>query len=96
MSASIYRIVYTLGGERCTKMEIAKVFRSGNSQAVRLPKEFRLREDRVYVRRLGDAILLLPYGDPWRSLLNGLDLFSDDFMVTRELGEVEEREHPFE
>ena len=77
-------------------MEIAKVFRSGNSQAVRLPKEFRFREDRVYVRRLGDAVVLLPYGDPWRSLLDGLHLFSDDFMATREQGEVEEREKPFE
>lgn len=77
-------------------METAKVFRSGNSQAVRLPKEFRFREDRVYVRRLGDAVVLLPYSDPWRAMLNGLNLFSDDFMVVREQGEVEERERPFE
>jgi len=72
------------------------VFHSGNSQAVRLPKEFRFREDRVYVRRLGDAVILLPYSDPWRSLLDAVDLFSDDFMRTREQGEVEEREEPFE
>ena len=77
-------------------METAKVFRSGNSQAVRLPKEFRFDEDRVYVRRLGDAVILLPYGDPWHSLLDGLDKFSDDFMQTREQGEIEEREKPFE
>jgi antitoxin VapB len=77
-------------------METARVFRSGNSQAVRLPKEFRFREDRVYVRRLGDAVILLPYSDPWRSLIDGLARFSDDFMATREQGEVEEREQPFE
>jgi len=77
-------------------METARVFHSGNSQAVRLPKEFRFREDRVYVRRLGDAVILLPYSDPWRSLLDGIHLFSDDFMQTRVQGEVEEREKPFE
>jgi antitoxin VapB len=76
------------------EVETAKVFRSGNSQAVRLPKEFRFRDDRVYVRRLGDAIVLLPYGDPWRSLLDGVTRFSDDFMATRAQGEAEERE-PF-
>jgi antitoxin VapB len=77
-------------------METAKVFRSGNSQAVRLPKEFRFGEDRVYVRRLGNAIVLLPYGDPWRPLLDGVTRFSDDFMQAREQGQVEEREQPFE
>jgi antitoxin VapB len=77
-------------------METAKVFRSGNSQAVRLPREFRFHEDCVYVRRLGDAIVLLPYSDPWRSLLDGINLFSDDFMQTRVQGEVEEREKLFE
>jgi hypothetical protein len=38
----------------------------------------------------------LPYSDPWRSLLDGINLFSDDFMQTRVQGEVEEREKPFE
>jgi antitoxin VapB len=77
-------------------VETARVFQSGNSQAVRLPKEFRFREDRVYVRWLGGAVILLPYSDPWRSLLDGLHLFSDDFMTTREQGKVEAREKPFE
>jgi len=80
----------------CVEVETAKVFHSGNSQAVRLPKEFRFREDRVYVRRLGNAIVLLPYGDPWRSLIDGVTHFSDDFMAAREQGEVDEREKPFE
>jgi antitoxin VapB len=77
-------------------METAKLFYSGNSQAVRLPKEFRFTEDRVYIKRLGNAVVLLPYGDPWRALLDGIDLFSDDFMQTRRQGEAEERERLFE
>jgi antitoxin VapB len=77
-------------------METTKLFYSGNSQAVRLPKEFRFSDDRVYIRRLGNAVVLLPYGDPWRVLLDGLTLFSDDFMQPRTQGEAEEREKPFE
>lgn len=48
----------------------AKVFQSGNSQAVRLPKEFRLDVDQVEVIREGDAIILRPASPdqaPWAS-----------------------------
>jgi antitoxin VapB len=39
-------------------MGTAKVFRSGNSQAVRLPKEFRFRTKEVEVFRRGDEVVL--------------------------------------
>jgi antitoxin VapB len=77
-------------------METAKIFYSGNSQAVRLPREYRFTEDRVYIKRLGEGVILLPFSDPWRSLLEGLDLFSADFMETRSQGETETREQAFE
>jgi antitoxin VapB len=39
-------------------MAVAKVFKSGNSQAVRLPKEFRLSSDEVEIFRRGDELVL--------------------------------------
>jgi antitoxin VapB len=39
-------------------MMTAKVFKSGNSQAVRLPKEFRLSGDEVEIFRRGDELVL--------------------------------------
>lgn len=45
-------------------MAIAKVFMSGNSQAVRLPKEFRLEADEVEVSRHGQSLLLTPSSKP--------------------------------
>lgn len=39
---------------------VAKVFRNGRSQAVRLPKEFRFDGDSVRVRRVADGVLLEP------------------------------------
>ena len=77
-------------------METAKLFYSGNSQAVRLPREFRFTADRVYIKRMGNAVVLLPVGDPWRTLLDGLDLFSEDFMAERAQGVAEAREQAFE
>jgi antitoxin VapB len=42
----------------------AKVFWTGRSQAVRLPKEFRFTSDAVSVRREGNAVILEPI-DEW-------------------------------
>jgi antitoxin VapB len=41
-------------------MKTAKIFKHGNGQAVRLPKEFRFAGDRVQIKRSGAAVLLLP------------------------------------
>ena len=41
-------------------MKTAKIFKHGNSQAVRLPKEFRFDDDEVLIRRSGAGVLLLP------------------------------------
>jgi len=64
-------------------MKTAKLFQNGNSQAVRLPKEFRFGGDRVYIKRVGDAIVLLPFPATWKPLLDSLSMFSTDFMEER-------------
>lgn len=75
---------------------IAKVFRSGNSQAVRLPRDFRFDVDEVEVSREGDAVILRPKPDtsrPWASLRAAIDRgVSSDFMAAgREQGEDQDR-----
>lgn len=76
-------------------METAKLFQNGKSQAVRLPKEFRFKSDRVYLKRMGNAVILLPYGAPWQSLVDSLPLFSNDFMQERTQPPTLEREAVF-
>ena len=77
-------------------METAKLFRNGRSQAVRLPKEFRFEGDEVYVKRVGNAVVLLPHQDSWLGLFESLELFSKDFMENRDQPlRHEERENPF-
>jgi antitoxin VapB len=60
-------------------MQTAKLFPNGQSQAVRLPKEFRFAGDRVYICRQGNAVVLLPYHNGWQVLWDSLSLFSSDF-----------------
>lgn len=62
-------------------MEVAKVFANGGSQAVRLPKNCRFEQDEVLVNRIGDVVILMPKNDPWASMLQGLDMFTDDFLA---------------
>ncbi|MBX9945700.1 MAG: antitoxin [Reyranella sp.] len=65
--------------------QFAKVFRSGNSQAVRLPKDFRFDVEEVEVSREGDAVILRPRHDAsarWASLRAAVGRgFSPDFMA---------------
>jgi antitoxin VapB len=64
---------------------IARVFKSGNSQAVRLPKEFRFSVDRVEVTQEGGALILRPYvgpREPWSLLKAALKHgLTDDFLA---------------
>jgi len=62
--------------------KLAKVFKSGNSQAVRLPLEFRIDSEQVYIRRKGDMIILTPRPSNWYGFLEGCTSLSDDFSTT--------------
>ncbi len=77
-------------------METARLFLNGKSQAVRLPKEFRFPGDKVFIKRMGNAVILLPYHNPWQPLIESLDMFSDDFMETRDQPSVQPRQDLFE
>ncbi len=62
-------------------MDTAKFFKNGRSQAVRLPKQYALPGDEVYVKRVDGIVMLIPKeGDPWGPFINSLDKFSADFM----------------
>ena len=76
-------------------MDTAKLFQNGRSQAVRLPKEYRFAGDRVYIKRIGEAVVLLPYRAPWQTLIDSLDLFTDDFLAERDQPAQQEREGLF-
>lgn len=73
-------------------MPSAKLFRNGQSQAVRLPREFAMPGREVFVRRVGNAVLLVPMDDPWTGFEAALGEFSDDFMTERVQPAVEDRE----
>ena len=60
-------------------MAKAKVFRTGRSQAIRLPKEFRVDAAEVYLKRTREGFLVIAR-DPWEVFFEGVAELSDDFM----------------
>ena len=65
-------------------MDTARLFQSGRSQAVRLPKAYRFSGTEVIVKHFGNGVLLLPIEDPWQTLEAGLAAFEPGFLLSRE------------
>ncbi|MEA2573755.1 MAG: antitoxin VapB [Chloroflexia bacterium] len=76
-------------------MDSAKLFQNGKSQAVRLPKAYRFQGTKVYIKKVGNAVVLIPEEGSWQSLADSLAMFSEDFMAEREQPE-QQREQAFE
>lgn len=76
-------------------MKTAKLFQNGQSQAVRLPKEFRFDGDEVYIKKAGNMVVLIPTKHSWDALLGSLDKFSPDFMSERNQPPQQSREDVF-
>lgn len=74
-------------------MDTAKLFQTGRSQAVRLPKVFRMPGTEVKIHREGNKIILEPLSTSWDALLMALEEFPDDFMENgREQPAMQERD----
>ncbi len=88
----VYTHVYT--SSEVIKLLSSKVFKSGNSQAIRLPKEYRLEEEELYIQKVGNALILFPKQNPWEAFERSLGEFSDDFMAEgRNQPKAQEREN---
>ena len=64
----------------------AKLFQNGQSQAVRLPKEFRFENlKEVFIKKINGMVVLIPKSDKtvWDTMFDNLDNFSDDFMQNK-------------
>ncbi|GAB4215850.1 MAG: hypothetical protein OHK0022_56230 [Roseiflexaceae bacterium] len=65
-------------------METAQLVQGGENQVVLLPEAYHLPGDRVYIKRMGSAVVLIPYDRAWQSMIDSLDLFSEDCFSDRD------------
>ena len=73
-------------------MDTAKLFQSGRSQAVRLPKKYRFGGKEVAIKHMGSAVLLMPLDDPWQLMAESLEEFDPGFVISREQPAEQHRE----
>ena len=72
-------------------MDTAKLFLSGRSQAVRLPKQYRFPANEVAVKHFGNGVLLLPIYDSLQMMEAGMDAFETGFVLSRDQPEPQIR-----
>lgn len=65
-------------------MKTARLFKNGQSQAVRIPSEFRIEGEEVFVKKSGNVVVLIPVANSWDSMLGSLAKFTPDFMIERD------------
>lgn len=65
-------------------MLTAKVFRSGNSQAIRIPKEVQTDLKEFKITKIGECLIFSPLDDPWYPLRQMSGTFPQDFMEERD------------
>jgi antitoxin VapB len=72
-------------------MDTAQIFKTGRSQAVRLPKEYRFDEKEVTVQHFGGGVLLLPKKGLFAAISASLAGFEPGFQITRDQPPSQER-----
>jgi antitoxin VapB len=72
-------------------MTRAKVFMSGRSQAIRLPKEFRLESKEVYLQKTGTGFTVVER-DPWEVMQEGCKELSEVFFADRKQPPIQKRD----
>lgn len=86
IDVNIYIVLYIY-------MDKAKIFMNGDSQAVRLPKEFRFQGKEVYIRKDGDRVILTPVDNAVDRFWNTVNQFTEDLEMKRyQPDEYDERE----
>ncbi len=75
-------------------MYTAKIFKNGQSQAIRLPKRFKFNEKEVSITPLGKGVVIQPLHKTWKAIFDELILIpNNDFLKEREDVPPQKREY---
>jgi antitoxin VapB len=74
------------------KFETIDIKSKKGEQAIRIPQRMRINDDKVYLKKVGNALYIIPFHNPWQNLIESLDAFTSDFMINREQPDYQQRE----
>ena len=72
-------------------MDTVKIIKNGGSQAVRLPKLYRMKGKEAYVKKVPEGILLMEKLDVWSAFERCLEDFPADFLKTKRMPKNQKR-----
>ena len=53
-------------------------------QSITLPDNMKIDDNKVYIKKMGNVLYIIPYHSPWQSLIDSIHKFTPDFMEQRE------------
>jgi antitoxin VapB len=62
------------------------------SQAIRIPKRMKIDDDKVYLKKVGNSLFIIPFHNPWQNMIDSIDSFTPDYMDSREQPQNQQRE----
>ena len=66
------------------KFETVDIQNNKGEQAIRIPESLKINDSKVYIKKMGNCLYIIPYHQPWQSLIDSLQQFSPDFMEDRD------------
>jgi antitoxin VapB len=66
------------------EIETIHIKTSKGSQAIRIPGKMHINDDKVYIKKVGNTLYIIPFHSPWQNLIESTDSFTSDFMDERD------------
>lgn len=74
-------------------LETIKIQNQQDGQTITIPKILKIEDSKVYIKKVGNTLFIIPFHNPWQNLIDSLDFFTSDFMEQREQPEQQSREN---
>jgi antitoxin VapB len=68
------------------------ITKTNGEQAISIPDDMRINDDKVYLKKIGNTLHIIPYHNAWQNLIDSTTLFTNDFMEERSQTDNEQRE----
>ena len=63
--------------------ETIEIKNENGFQAIRIPDRLKINDDKAYLKKIGNTLYVIPFHNPWDTLIKSLDAFAPDFMTDR-------------
>jgi antitoxin VapB len=73
-------------------IEILKIDNISGKQFIEIPKSLKINYDKVYLKKVGDNLFVIPFHNSWQSMKDSVNQFSEDFMEERHQSENQNRD----